>query len=130
MPTTIFRQPGPSVGPSLVGSFLESWNGVSMLRPLRLLVADHHLYSDASGGFGCGAIWSSHWLQFRWPQSYSGVAIAPKELIPIVMACLVWGNSWQGQVVHAHCDNEAVVAVLNSGYMISCCIWSVACSLS
>ena len=96
--------------------FLESWNGVSMLRPVRLLVADHHLYSDASGGFGCVAIWSSLWLQFTSPQSYYGVAIAPKELIPIVMACLVWGRSWQGQVVHAHCDNEVVVAVLNSGY--------------
>lgn len=32
------------------------------------------------------------------------------------MACVVWGRSWTGQVVHVHCDNGAVVAVLNSGY--------------
>ena len=28
----------------------------------------------------------------------------------------VWGHTWQGQVVHIHSDNEAVVAVVNSGY--------------
>ena len=40
----------------------------------------------------------------------------PKELVTIVMACVVWGQAWRGQVVHVHSDNEAVVAVLNSGY--------------
>ena len=37
-------------------------------------------------------------------------------LVPIVMACVVWGRAWKGQVVHVHSDNEAVVSVLNSGY--------------
>jgi hypothetical protein len=32
------------------------------------------------------------------------------------MACILWGRAWQGQVVHVHSDNEAVVAVVNSGY--------------
>ena len=96
--------------------FLEAWNGVSLLRPARLSVADQEFYADASGVFGCGAIWGDQWLQFKWPQSYLGSAIAPKELVPIVMACVVWGQAWRGQVVHVHSDNEAVVAVLNSGY--------------
>ena len=42
--------------------------------------------------------------------------IAPKELIPIVMACILWDQAWQGKVVHVHSDNEAMVAVVNSGY--------------
>ncbi len=96
--------------------FLASWNGVSLLRPERLRVANTHFYSDASGGFGCGAVWAQQWLQFRWPPSYSDVSITPKEFIPIVMACMVWGRSWQGKVVHVHCDNAAAVAVLNAGY--------------
>ena len=97
-------------------TFLESWNGISILRPLKIVKPDHEVYTDASGGFGCGAIWANHWLQFKWPLSYSAVAISPKELVPVVMACFVWGHTWQGHVVHFHSDNEAVVAVVNSGY--------------
>ena len=96
--------------------FLESWNGVSMLWSVRTARADHHFYSDASGAFGCGAIWAHQWLQFEWPQVYGEVAIAPKELVPVVMACMVWGRAWQHQVVYVHSDNEAVVSVINSGY--------------
>lgn len=32
----------------------------------------------------------------------------------IVMTCVVWGQVWRGQVVHAHSDNKAVVVVKNS----------------
>ena len=98
--------------------FLESWNGVSLLRPARLANPNHEFFADASGGFGCGAIWDSHWLQYEteWPPSFKTVAIAPKELVPIVMSCVVWGRAWKGQSVHVHSDNEAVVSVVNSGY--------------
>ena len=34
----------------------------------------------------------------------------------MVVACIVWGRNWRGQVVHVHSDNEAVVAVVNAGY--------------
>ena len=96
--------------------FLESWNGVSMLRPSRLSFPDHEIYTDASGARGCGALWGHHWFQLKWPASYAGASISPKELVPIVMACVIWGHAWRGQVVHVHSDNEAVVAVINSGY--------------
>ena len=45
-----------------------------------------------------------------------GAPIVPKELVPIVMACILWGHHWQGKVKHVHSDNEAVVAVKNSSY--------------
>ncbi len=50
-----------------------------------------------------------------------GRSIALKELVPIVVACIVWGQEWKGQewkgqVVVAHCDNMAVVKVVNTGY--------------
>ena len=76
--------------------FLDSWNGILMLRPARLSVPDHEIYTDASSGFGCGVIWTHHWLQFKWPQPYAAAAIAPKEMVPIVMACIMWGRAWQG----------------------------------
>ena len=31
-----------------------------------------NLYSDASGGFGCGAWWGHRWLQFVWPNQWGG----------------------------------------------------------
>ena len=91
--------------------FLDSWNGVSLLRPSRLASPDHEFYTDASGSYGCGAIWGCQWIQLAWPLSYEDTPIAPKELVPIVMACILWG-----QVLHVHSDNEAVVAMVNSGY--------------
>ena len=51
-----------------------------------------HLYSDVSGSFGCGAWQSNRWFQFAWPADYAGQSIATKELVPIVMACVLWGG--------------------------------------
>lgn len=95
--------------------FLEGWNGISMLENMARRAPDQHLFSDASGSFGCGAWWGALWFQFEWPASYKHHAIAVKELLPIVMACVVWGKNWRRQVVLAHCDNQAVVEVINSG---------------
>ena len=37
-----------------------------------------------------------------------------KELIPILIAALIWGRSWSGQKVLCHCDNQVVVAAIRS----------------
>ena len=94
--------------------FMETWNGVAMMEPA-LGKCSHHLYTDASGTFGCGAWWEKQWFQFPWPQEMRGQSIAQKELLPILMACVIWGNRWAKGSVVAHCDNQAVVAVVNSG---------------
>ena len=45
-------------------TFLEAWNGKSILRrPFDDAVGDVTLFSDASGSFGCGAWWAHHWFQ-------------------------------------------------------------------
>ncbi len=46
----------------------------------------------------------------------SGRLIAPKELLPILLAVAVWGPQWRGRQIVCHCDNMAVVAVVISGY--------------
>lgn len=43
-------------------------------------------------------------------------SIATKELIPVVLASMLWGSGWHGYLVMAHCDNLAVVEVINTGY--------------
>ena len=42
--------------------FLESWNGVAMLENGPRQGREVYLYTDASGSFGGGAYWGSHWL--------------------------------------------------------------------
>ena len=39
-----------------------------------------------------------------------------QELLPIVLASTIWGLVWHNSSVVAHCDNSAVVSVVNSGY--------------
>ena len=38
------------------------------------------------------------------------------ELVLIALACMVWGQEWKGSRVIVHCDNQAVVHIVNSGY--------------
>ena len=71
--------------------------------------------SDASGSWGCGAVWGEKWLQGAWPVGWDDVSIMVKELCPIVCACAVWGASWRGQSVLCECDNLSVVCAVNSG---------------
>ena len=96
--------------------FIQSWNGVSMLRDQKRSHPDHQIWSDASGSWGAGAIWLTHWFQLQWPATLQAEQIAIKELIPITLSCALWGSHWKGMTIQAHCDNDAVVAIINSGY--------------
>jgi len=95
------------------------------MEPPSCLTAVIALWSDASGSFGCGAVYSllQEWFQLPWSihciQSWlrlheSGIAL--KELLPIVLACAIWGRVWQFFQIIAHYDNEAVILIVNSGY--------------
>ena len=37
-------------------------------------------------------------------------------MVPIIIAATIWGRSWKGKLIICHCDNQSVVAVINSGY--------------
>ena len=97
-------------------TFLEDWNGVSMMTSLHRSPASATLTSDASGGWGCGAFTSDgEWFQMQWPDYWGSVHITVKELVPIVVASAIWGQKWRGKTVRCRCDNAAVVAVTRSG---------------
>ena len=74
------------------------------------------LESDASGKLGCAAVWETHWLEWKWNYIAEKWSIASKELLPILLACVVWGKLWSGKKVTCHYDNMAVAEVVNSGY--------------
>ena len=93
-------------------TFLAFWNGKSFMPP-----SDRPLFitSDASGSWGCGAAYQNLWFQLQWSESWENLPIAPKELVPIVIAVILWGPYWVGRHICCLCDNTAVVAVVNKG---------------
>ena len=96
--------------------FLDTWNGIGMMDNPANGPVSVHLYTDASGHFGCGAWCGAWWFQLPWLSTMGKWSIAAKELVPVVLASMVWGRSWQGSLVVTHCDNVAVVEVINAGY--------------
>ena len=93
--------------------FVQEWNGVSFLPPPPQL-AVKEMASDASGSWGCGAWHETKWFQLQWDVTSQEMAITAKELLPIVVACALWGPSWTDRCIRCHCDNQAVVACLRS----------------
>ena len=92
-------------------SFVRIWNGIFLLRLSIRLILLANIFTDASGNFGCGAVWGLKWIQGEWHQ----VNIMTKELVPVVLACTTWGRQWSGKHIHLHIDNMAVVEVLKKG---------------
>ena len=94
--------------------FLNKWNGVGILPTPSL--ESVHILLDASGSWGCTVVRDKQWLQWWWTERAQDWHIASRELLPIVLAGMVWGSEWKGKRVCCHCDNLSVVEVLNNGY--------------
>ena len=45
-----------------------------------------------------------HWLQWQWSKKVHSWHSAPKEFLPILLVCAVWGSEWSGKLIHCHCD--------------------------
>ena len=91
------------------------WSSISVHQFLLLQESNHHLFTDASGSWGCGAWSLPHWLQWQWTESSAlhMHSIALKELFPITLACAVWGQEWSRSYVVCHSDNSAAVSQVN-----------------
>ena len=99
-------------------TFLAQWNGIALMQGVADTEPQIEVFTDASGGVGCGAWWCPQWLQLKWSPAmkFAELPITQKEVLPVVLACAVWGRRWSGSAVLVHCDNQAAVTVLNSGY--------------
>ncbi len=96
-------------------SFIQHWNGLSMMQQTRKNNPDVVLTSDASGSWGCGAYYDRAWFQYQWSTYTAEYSITVKELLPIVLAAAIWGPLWENQSILCRCDNEAVVCILGTG---------------
>ena len=93
--------------------FLENYNGITIIRhSASLLSSSLHLYSDASKG-GYGATFGTHWLQGTWPPSWQIQDITVLELYPILMMVGTFAHKLANSRIIFHCDNQAIVAVIN-----------------
>lgn len=94
--------------------FLPSWNRHSLLSAHGHPPPEIVLATDASGSWGCGAVWPPHWFHLPWTSDWSGTNIAVKELVSIILAAAVWGEAWAHRRVLVLSDNSAVVQVFKS----------------
>lgn len=94
--------------------FVEHFNGKNLLS-VKYWRTTHswHLYTDAAGTLGYGAIFGKSWFNGSWPEQIAHLPITFKELFPIVLAMEIWGSSLRNQCLIAHSDNLAVVHIIN-----------------
>ena len=91
--------------------FVENRNGISLLWDVSRQRADIMVTSDASGSWGCGALWESCWFHFPWPSSLLHLPLTIKELVPIIVAAALFGHQWQGYLVEFEVDNMVCILV-------------------
>ena len=94
-------------------TFASQWIGAAVIIPKG--PPDVTITSDTSGTWGCGAWYNTKWFQFQWEEHMQEKHIAV-EIIPIIVATLIWGPELQSKRVLSNCDNTTVVLVLNSRY--------------
>ena len=79
------------------------------------------LYTDVSGTVGYCRYFNLKWHQSRWlPHmqliKVTGTSIEWQELFPIVVACAIRYPHFSGKLIQFWCDDESVVAIINSDH--------------
>ena len=93
--------------------FLERYNGVTIIRQPYICASNAvNLYTDASD-LGFGGTFGSHWVQGHWVARWRKLNIAVRELYPVLLVVKLFGHKMAHSTVLFHCDNQAVVAVIN-----------------
>ena len=103
--------------------FVDNFNGKLLLQEHRWVTSDSlHFYTDASGTFGYGAVFKTHWFYGPWQDHQLSNGITWKELFPIVLAIDTWGPLLQNKCITLHSDNYAVVYILNKQTTKNACV--------
>ena len=80
--------------------FTIRWNSVSFLSNS---IPDYFIATDASGSW---AVFGSQWMYLAWSVDWAQRDVMAKELLPIVLNCVVWGPLLSGSDVEFKCDNR------------------------
>ena len=100
--------------------FFCDFNGISLFIDAQWLTNwDVSLYTDSSAAEnkGFGIFFQGQWTCSVWPQSWIKQGrlqdITLLEYFPILVAIYIWGEKLSNRKVLLHCDNKAVVQVIN-----------------
>ena len=93
--------------------FASYWNGHALLPDISNKCVE--FTSDGSGYWGCGALCGTKWFQLQWDDT-TRFCFSILELVPIVIAAVIWGPEWKGSTVVIKCKNKSVVKLLNDRY--------------
>ena len=95
--------------------FLLNYNFKTFLLDFRWITSPQlHLFTDAASTLGFGGVFGSHWFHGLWPQACKNKNIALMELYPICLSFYLWGPCLANKCITLHCDNQAIVAIINS----------------
>ncbi|XP_062249448.1 uncharacterized protein LOC133958576 [Platichthys flesus] len=99
----------------------EEWNGISFFYNDQVESSDSiKFFTDAAPSVGFGGFYDNQWFADVWPNEIQRLndqskSTALYELYPIVVACILWGNSWARKQITVFCDNAATVDIINKG---------------
>jgi len=96
--------------------FIIRWNGISFLH-IALITSpcDFQIQIDASGSWGCGTHFNGRWFQFSWLANWASISIMTKEMVPILLSCIVWSVALLKRKIEFRCDNYSVVEAIKKG---------------
>ena len=94
--------------------FLLQYHGVTILtKDIWSRSVNLDIYTDAAKSSGFAAVFVDSWLHGLFEISEQQLNIAVLELYPIVLAVVIWSASLSNRCVVFHCDNNAVVHMIN-----------------
>jgi hypothetical protein len=96
--------------------FIDHFNGKSLFLDEVWQTSDKlHLYTDAAGSLGYGAVFGTECFYGHWEEIIGGKehSITWKELFPVVVAIETWGISLANKSILFHSDNLSVVHIIN-----------------
>ena len=96
-------------------TFLDEYNGKTMLSFKPAFDSQSlHFFSDASK-VGFGATFKNSWIQGLWPEHWSrSCDITFLEFYPIYAMLHLFAHKLAHSTVQFHCDNQAIVHVINN----------------
>ena len=92
--------------------FAHNFNGTAFFKHENLQ-GDIELDASLQGlGAKCG----SYVYAISIPLGYENYNIVHLEMLNILVALRTWGQYWKHKALTIHCDNQAVVTILTTGY--------------
>ena len=107
-------------------SFLDEFNGISLLtKEIWLSSSTMNLYSDAAQSCGFSLVFRDFWGFGQFSEMEQQLHISVLELYPIVIALKLWACYFENKCIRLHCDNMAVVHMINNQTSSNSCAMSL-----